>query len=153
MAIYTADTETAYTSVEGQEGSEIVSVFIDQAANDSADTTFEAKFEDGGISITCSKALAKEIGASFDFAATDGEADPALATALNQLISLVAGREMALATNDEADRPAYRIGECIDLAGKELGRAAQAGDTKAMKQSQRKLESMTSLKLLADRIG
>ena len=153
MAIYTADTETAYTSVEGQEGSEIVSVFIDQAANESADTTFEAKFEDGGITITCSKALAKEIGSSFDFAATEGEADPALAKALNQLISLVAGREIALATNDEADRPTYRIGECLRLAAKEMADAAVAGDNKMIKQCQRKLESMTSLKLLADQIA
>ena len=153
MAIYTADTETAYTSVEGKEGSEIVSIFIDQAANDQADTTFEAKFEDGGITITCSKALAKEIGSSFDFAATDGEADPALAKALNQLISLVAGKEIAIATNDEAERPAYRIGECLLLAAKELAEAAATGDGKAMKQGQRKLESMSSLKLLADRIA
>lgn len=152
MAIYTADSETAYTSVEGKEGSEIVSIFIDQAANDEADTTFEAKFENGGITITCSKALAKEISSSFDFAATDGEADPAVAKALNQLISLVAGRDIAMSTNDESDRPAYRIGECLRLAAQEMSDAAVKSDTKAIKQCQRKLESMTSLKLLANQI-
>lgn len=153
MAIYTADTETAYTCVEGTEGSEIVSVFIDQAANAEADTTFEAKFEDGGITITCSKALAKEISASFDFAATEGEADPALSAALNQLVSLIAGKAIAIATNDEAGRPAYRIGLCMELATKELADAAASGDTKALKQCQRKIESMTSLKALAAAIG
>ena len=73
MAIYTPDKETTYTTVEGQEGSEIVSVFIDQALNTDSETTFEAKFDSGGMTVTCSKALAKEIGSSFNHAASDGD--------------------------------------------------------------------------------
>tara|TARA_R100000951_G_C2606065_1_gene169690 strand:- start:309 stop:797 length:489 start_codon:yes stop_codon:yes gene_type:complete len=162
MAIYTADKATTYTTVEGQEGSQVVSVFIDQAINEESETTFEAKFDSGGMTVTCSKALAKEIGASFDHAASDGDivgatanaaSDPKVANALNQLISLVSGRDIAIATNDLADRPVYRIGECYLQATEELTRAAQANDTKAMKQCQRKMESMNSLKVLASLIS
>lgn len=164
MAIYTADKATTYTTSEGHEGSEIISVFIDQALNEDSETTFEAKFDSGGMTVTCSKALAKEIGASFDHAASDGEivkatplgsssSDPKVAEALNQLISLVSGRDIAIATNDLADRPVYRIGECYLQATEELTRAAQANDTKAMKQCQRKMESMNSLKVLASLIN
>ena len=69
--------------------------------------------------------------------------------ALNQLTSLVAGREMAVKTNDLIEHPDARIGELTTLTAHELVKATTSGDTKALKQAQRKLESLTSLKTLA----
>ena len=69
--------------------------------------------------------------------------------ALNQLISLVSGRDIAIATNDLANEPDYRLGECFLLATKELNRAVLSNDMKALKQCQRKLESLNSLRVLS----
>ncbi len=70
-------------------------------------------------------------------------------TALNQLASVLAGREMAIATNDLADQPIARIESMIDSAQSDLMTAGQLGDTKLLGQSQRKLQSLISLLTLA----
>ena len=152
MAIYTTDTDTAYTSTTGQAGSKIVEVFIDAAAKGS-DTTFSIKEENGGVTFTTTKAMAKEIADTFSFAADDEEDDEELAKALNQVISLVAGRDLAIATNEYADNPKWRIGEVNTLAAMELVKASQAGDVKLIKQVTRKLESLASLQKIANAIG
>jgi hypothetical protein len=69
--------------------------------------------------------------------------------ALNQLLSLVAGRDGAIATNSMADDPLGRISHLISLASRELTEAATSGNSRDMKQAQRKLESLGSLRLLA----
>lgn len=69
---------------------------------------------------------------------------------VNQLSSLVVGRTMALETNDLADDPLQRIEELIKLATAEISTAAIEGDTKLMKQGQRKLESLSSLKTISE---
>lgn len=65
MVIYNSDKTTAYTCSTGQEGSDMVSVFIDKATNEVGDTTFEFKDEDGGLTITTTKAFALEISKAF----------------------------------------------------------------------------------------
>ena len=72
--------------------------------------------------------------------------------ALNQLISLVSGRDIAIATNDLASEPDYRLGECFLLATKELNRAVLSNDMKALRQCQRKMESLNSLRILSSLI-
>ena len=69
--------------------------------------------------------------------------------ALNQLISLVAGRDMAIATNEKYEEPDDRIRAITNLITEELMAATTSGDIKALKQCQRKVESLTSLKTLA----
>lgn len=69
--------------------------------------------------------------------------------ALNQLASVLAGRELAVATNDLADQPIARIEAMIESAQADLMTAGQAGDTKLLGQSQRKLQSLISLLTLA----
>ena len=69
--------------------------------------------------------------------------------ALNQLTSLVAGRESAIATNHLDGDPEGRVTEITNLTAQELVKASTSGDTKALKQAQRKLESLTNLKTLA----
>lgn len=69
--------------------------------------------------------------------------------ALDQLISLVAGREAAIRTNDFAGDPVMRIREVTNVLSEELLAATQGGDMKALKQCQRKVDSLTSLKTLA----
>lgn len=153
MAIYTKNADTSYTCATGKEGSDTVSVFIDAAANTAGDTTFNIKEEDGGVTFTTSKAMAKEIASTFAFAAEDEEEAEALAKALNQIISLVAGKELAVKTNDFADNPESRVGEIITLAAEEMVKASTSGDIKALKQVQRKMESLASLKLIAQAVG
>ena len=69
--------------------------------------------------------------------------------ALNQLTSLVAGREAAIATNHLAEDPEGRLNEVTNMTAQDLVKASTSGDIKALKQAQRKLESLTSLKTLA----
>ena len=69
--------------------------------------------------------------------------------ALDQLISLVAGREAAIKTNDLAGQPVERIREITNVIADELMSATQTGDMKALKQCERKVQSLTSLKTLA----
>ena len=69
--------------------------------------------------------------------------------ALNQLTSLVAGKDSAIATNHLAEDPAARLTEITTLTAQDLVKASTSGDVKALKQAQRKLESLTNLKTLA----
>ena len=69
--------------------------------------------------------------------------------ALNQLTSLVAGKESAIATNHLSGDPEDRVTEVITLTAHEMVKAASSGDTKALKQAQRKLDSLNSLKTLS----
>jgi hypothetical protein len=77
---------------------------------------------------------------------------PEVLKALNQLTSLVAGRDIALSTNDLADDPEARITHCIAAAAQEVTDGAMSGDQKKLKQGQRKLESLGSLKTLVEEL-
>lgn len=68
--------------------------------------------------------------------------------ALNQLISLIAGREASVLTNSLAEHPGERLSEITKAVSEELIATTSSGDIKALKQCQRKLESLTSLKVL-----
>jgi hypothetical protein len=68
---------------------------------------------------------------------------------LNQLIALVGGRDGAIATNHLSSDPMGRIGELISIASRDLTDAATTGNQQGMKQAQRKLESLGSLRVLA----
>ena len=68
---------------------------------------------------------------------------------LNQLLSVIAGREAAVATNDLSHDPCERISQMISLASRDLTDAASSGNRQSMKQAQRKLESLGSLRVLA----
>lgn len=70
MSIYKAKADVGYTCGSSEEGSDIVSVFIDSAVNEEADTTFEAKVADGGITIVTTKSFAKEIASAFESVAS-----------------------------------------------------------------------------------
>ena len=69
--------------------------------------------------------------------------------ALDQLISLVAGRDSAIKTNGLAGSPKERITKITTFVAEELTAATQSGDMKAFKQIQRKVQSLGSLKTLA----
>ena len=69
--------------------------------------------------------------------------------ALNQLTSLVAGRESAINTNHLAEDPVARVTEITTKTAEDLIKATTSGDNKALKQAQRKLESLSSLRTLA----
>lgn len=68
---------------------------------------------------------------------------------LNQLASVLAGRDLAIATNDLADDPFARIDAMAERSNTELLAAAQSGDSRALNQCQRKTQSLTSLATLA----
>ena len=70
--------------------------------------------------------------------------------ALNQLASVLAGRDLAVATNDLQDTPHLRIDAMLQKASADLVEAAQAGDSKALNQATRKTQSLTSLMTLAE---
>lgn len=77
---------------------------------------------------------------------------PETLKAFNQLVSVLAGRDLAIKTNDLADDPEARITQCIAGAAQEVTNGAMSGDQKVLKQGQRKLESLSSLKALLDEI-
>jgi len=70
--------------------------------------------------------------------------------ALNQLVSVLSGGIAAKATNDLASAPLARIDECLRLTLEEMSQAVMQGDMKLQKQSTRKLESLQSLRTLAE---
>jgi hypothetical protein len=69
--------------------------------------------------------------------------------ALNQLASLLGGRDMALATNDFDHDPIARIEALITMASDEMRKAAAAGDQTTLKGAARKMESLGNLQILA----
>ena len=70
MSIYRTTEDKTYTCGFSEEGSDVVSVFIDSAVNEDCDTTFEVKVADGGITITTTKTIAKEIASAFEAVAS-----------------------------------------------------------------------------------
>lgn len=150
MTIYKIDKHTSYACSTGKEGDEMVSVFIDKAANEAGDTTYEVKEEEGGLTITTTKDMAHQIGVMFSSLSHTDEGDSALVKAMNQVISLVVGRDLAIKTNAFADNPADRVSELTTLAAQDLVKATQTGDIKTLKQAQRKLETLASLKIIAE---
>lgn len=73
-----------------------------------------------------------------------------IAKALNQLVSVLSGRGYATATNHLSHDPWQRIEAIEQMALQELTEAAQDGDTKALNQAQRKVQSLSSLFTIAD---
>jgi hypothetical protein len=72
--------------------------------------------------------------------------------ALNQLLSVLVGRDIAIATNDLADDPWARIHAAMDRVSDEISEALATGNAKAMLQVQRKNQSLSSLQTLAYRL-
>lgn len=70
-------------------------------------------------------------------------------TSLNQLVSVIAGRDGAVATNHLSHDPSERVDQLIGLASRDLSDAAASGNQREMKQAQRKLESLMSLRIIS----
>lgn len=70
--------------------------------------------------------------------------------ALNQLASLVVGRDRAVATNHLESDPISRIRELKALVDDDFKQANQIGDTKNLKQVERTMASLQSLVVLAE---
>lgn len=67
--------------------------------------------------------------------------------ALNQLVAVIVGRRFAMQTEEYKDSPCLRIGKCHQLVLNEYSQAI--GDPMKTKQVQRKLDSISSLAVLA----
>ena len=70
--------------------------------------------------------------------------------ALNQLSSLVVGRDRAVATNDMESDPIQRIKHLKAMVDEDFRLANQTGDSKNSKQVERTLASLQSLMVLAE---
>jgi hypothetical protein len=70
--------------------------------------------------------------------------------ALNQLSSLVVGRERAVQTNDLETDPIARIKKLKLLVDQDFRQANELGDTKTLKQVERTMASLQSLLTLAE---
>ena len=70
--------------------------------------------------------------------------------ALNQLASLVVGRERAIETNDLEADPITRIRKLKELIDQDFRQANQIGDSKTLKQIERTMASLQSLLVLAE---
>ncbi len=70
--------------------------------------------------------------------------------ALNQLVSLVVGRERAIQTNDLEHDPIARIRKLKELIDQDFRQANQIGDSKTLKQIERTMASLQSLLVLAE---
>ena len=71
--------------------------------------------------------------------------------ALNQLTALIVGKRFAMETDEYKTDPAERISKCHLLVISELQESAN--DSKKVFQAQRKLDSLQSLKILAQLAG
>jgi hypothetical protein len=69
--------------------------------------------------------------------------------ALNQLASLIVGRERAILTNDLENDPIARIKKLKMLLDEDFRAANQIGDSKSLKQIERSMASLQSLLVLA----
>ena len=78
------------------------------------------------------------------------EAFSAFIKGLNQLSCVIAGRETSLSTNDLVDDPLKRLLKMQAITALELQKAAADGDTKALNQAQRKVQSLASLVAMVD---
>lgn len=70
--------------------------------------------------------------------------------ALNQLSSLVVGRDRALETNNLENDPIARIKKLKLLVDQDFRQANELGDTKTLKQVERTMASLQSLLTLAE---
>jgi hypothetical protein len=70
--------------------------------------------------------------------------------ALNQLASLVVGRERAILTNDLENDPIARIKKLKMLLDDDFRTANKIGDSKSLKQIERSMASLQSLLVLAE---
>jgi hypothetical protein len=70
--------------------------------------------------------------------------------ALNQLSSLVVGRDRALETNNLESDPIARIKKLKLLVDQDFRQANELGDTKRLKQVERSMASLQSLLTLAE---
>lgn len=70
--------------------------------------------------------------------------------ALNQLASLVVGRDRAIETNDLENDPIARIKKLKELVDADFRQANQLGDPKTLKQVERTMGSLQSLLTLAE---
>lgn len=70
--------------------------------------------------------------------------------ALNQLSSLVVGRDRALETNNLENDPIARIKKLKLLVDQDFRQANELGDTKRLKQVERSMASLQSLLTLAE---
>ena len=70
--------------------------------------------------------------------------------ALNQLASLVVGRDRAIETNDLETDPIARIKKLKLLVDQDFRQANELGDTKRLKQVERSMASLQSLLTLAE---
>ena len=70
--------------------------------------------------------------------------------ALNQLSSLVVGRDRAIETNDLESDPIARIKKLKLLVDQDFRQANALGDTKTIKQVERTMASLQSLLTLAE---
>jgi hypothetical protein len=70
--------------------------------------------------------------------------------ALNQLASLVVGRDRAVETNDLESDPIVRVRKLKELVDQDFRQANEIGDTKTLKQIERTMASLQSLLVLAE---
>ena len=70
--------------------------------------------------------------------------------ALNQLASLVVGRDRAIQSNDLENDPIARIRKLKELIDQDFRQANQIGDSKTIKQIERTMASLQSLLVLAE---
>jgi hypothetical protein len=70
--------------------------------------------------------------------------------ALNQLASLVVGRDRAVETNDLENDPIGRVRKLKELVDQDFRQANEIGDTKTLKQIERTMASLQSLLVLAE---
>jgi hypothetical protein len=70
--------------------------------------------------------------------------------ALNQLASLVVGRDRAVETNDLEGDPIKRIKRLKALLDSDYKQANELGDSKTLKQVERSMASLQSLLVLAE---
>jgi hypothetical protein len=70
--------------------------------------------------------------------------------ALNQLASLVVGRDRAVETNDLESDPLARVRKLKALVDADFRQAHEIGDTKTLKQIERTMASLQSLLVLAE---
>ena len=70
--------------------------------------------------------------------------------ALNQLASLVVGRDRAVETNDLESDPMARVRKLKELVDQDFRQANEIGDTKTLKQIERTMASLQSLLVLAE---
>jgi hypothetical protein len=70
--------------------------------------------------------------------------------ALNQLASVLVGRDRAVETNDLENEPIRRIKRLKELVDEDFRQANQLGDSKVLKQVARTMESLQSLLVLSE---